>query len=774
MSASTIFFNGRVISIPGSYTEVDASGLESVGLGASGYVALLGTSKGGIPYDAIDPANVPGTLQIATRAQQAFTWFREGDLREAAPLVFGPSNDADVPAGAQRIYFVKVNPAEQSSAAFDNTDGEALVLMSEDYGFHTTQVNVEIGNGTVQGKLITIVFETLSEVFDDVGGDSVFDVTYLSSTPADGFTTITLEVTASALVCAFTRDQIGLDSDVTNQVTATQVIECVSSDAGDTAVIEIYGTDTSDLTQRALVTLTGTVAVDTTETWNSFHGVRVVSGTLAGTLTLQNDSGGTVITTIAPAGTDSALEPLVDMAVANSALTYVSDAADTARVTVVGLNNAGSIQTETVLLNGVTPVAGSALWKRIDYLALGEQAAARTLTISGNAINSPFAGLDTLTKMADKFNGTPGFDFDANVQNPGTYDPDDLDIAAATDILSPANPDFYGDLMAIVNKLNSSSALVTAVRGSVGSGVPDNTTAPVYLTGGHEGNAGTPETITATANDWGNAIDLLKKVRVNTLVPLTGDPAIHALIKSHCEYMAGIGRSERDAVVGLQDAGQLTYPTKTEAKAQIIDLGSRHIRAVAQQVERYNTSGEREVFPTYYNAAVVGGMQAGSPVGTSLTHKFANALSIVQDATWNPSDDAEEMIQAGLCFMEVVDGVGIRVVRNITTWLTSSNLAYTEASVNEAANYAVYNFRETMERMVGKSGFAGTASAASGLAVNILGLLVGVALVAWRSLEIDLVLDVLEVSCEIAPVLPINFVQTTVHLVAIPQSAAAA
>jgi hypothetical protein len=149
-------------------------------------------------------------------------------------------------------------------------------------------------------------------------------------------------------------------------------------------------------------------------------------------------------------------------------------------------------------------------------------------------------------------------------------------------------------------------------------------------------------------------------------------------------------------------------------------------------------------------------------------------LKLRQSSTWNPADDSEELIQAGLHFMEVVDGVGRRVVRNVTTHLSSSNIAYTEASVNEAVNFAVYNFRTTMERMVGKRGFAGTVNAAKGLATNILGLLVGVVLTAHRSLDIQLILDVLEVSVEISPVLPINFVQSTIHLVAIPQSASAA
>jgi hypothetical protein len=191
-------------------------------------------------------------------------------------------------------------------------------------------------------------------------------------------------------------------------------------------------------------------------------------------------------------------------------------------------------------------------------------------------------------------------------------------------------------------------------------------------------------------------------------------------------------------------------------------------------VERYNTAGERQEFLPPFGACILAGMQGGAPVGTSLTHKYMNVLKFRNSNTWNAVDDAEEMIQAGLVFGEVIDGVGRRVVRNVTTHLSTSNIAYTEGSVNQATNYAIFNFRTQMEKFVGARGFAGTIGAASGVAINTLGLLVGVALVSWRSLDIQLILDVLEVSVEIAPVLPINFVLSTIHLVSVPQSAAAA
>jgi hypothetical protein len=691
-------------------------------------------------------------------------------------LLFGPSNDPDITGGAQEIVFVKINPATQSSASFDNTDGESLVLTSEDYGYHTTQITVEIANGTTQGKLLTFVFEATEEIFDDVGGDSVFELQYAASTPAEGFTTITAAISATALLCAFTRTQIGLDSEVSNQVTPGQVIELVSSSASDTAVIvRLFGTDASNAQQTATYTLTGTSVIDTTETWNSFHGAEITSGTLVGTLTIQNDAAASTIATIAPAGTEAAIEYTIDNAVANSALTIAADAAATDRVTLIGLSNTGLFQAETLQLNGTTDVVGTALWSRLDSLAFGEVAAARTITVSGNAVNAVFAGLDTIQKLADKFNGTPGFTFTVFATQPTLFNSTDLDFVSATDIKSAAKLTAYGDLAAIITKINNESELVTAAKGSVASGSPDNTTAPVFLAGGHEGSStpGQEGVPTTTPSDWQGSLDLLKKIRVNTIVLLTSDPSIHAQGKTHCDYMAGVGRSERDLCVGLENSGMTDLPTKTEAKSQILTLNSRHVRATAQAIERYNTSNEQVEFASSFTACIVAGMQAGSPVGTSLTNKVANIIKLRQDSSWNPTDDAEELINAGLFMFEQVDNVGRRCVRNITTHLSSSNIAYTEASVNEATNFSVYNFRTAMEIMVGKSGFAGTAVAAKGFAVNQLGLLIGVSLVAWRSLEIELIIDVLELAVEIAPVLPINFVKSILHLVSIPQSAAA-
>jgi hypothetical protein len=238
--------------------------------------------------------------------------------------------------------------------------------------------------------------------------------------------------------------------------------------------------------------------------------------------------------------------------------------------------------------------------------------------------------------------------------------------------------------------------------------------------------------------------------------------------------MAGQGKSERDGVSGILNGAANNVPTKTEIKAAVIAVNSRHMRLVGQAVERFNSAGEKQEFLPPYTAAIIAGMQAGTTVGTPLTNKYLNVLGLRQDSSWNPVDDAEEMIKAGLLFAEEIDGKGRRVVRNITTHLTTSNIAFVEASVNQAVNFAVFEFRNTMEYAVGRKGFSGTIGVTKSLAKTKLGLLVDEEIITgWRSLDIEITLDVMDVNVELAPVIPINFVRSTIHLVTMAQLAAA-
>lgn len=769
--ATSIFFNGRVISVPGSYAEVDPTGLETVGLGAAGIVGLVGTVEGGRPVSAI--TSVDDYIRV-TKPEQGNTFFRSGDIKEAIPMLFAPGSDPNILGGAVEVVVMKTNPSTQSVAQFSNVQGAALDVTSVDYGAFTEQINVSIGDGTTQGKLLTVIFEDQTESVDNLGGDDIFTVKYVK--PTNGWDTMTAEVLAGGIVQANgTRDVGGLDGDVT-PLAADDTIQVVSDNAGDVGMtVTVYGLDDTAAAIKEQFTLAGTTVQQGIKTFGlgKVLGVAIV-GTTAGTVTVQRTTGpATIMTLTAGADQVKGLVPGVTM-FAGSIVSLIADGATTKDVILVGTSSTGAQILEKITLTGAVSVDGVGVFSNITAIVLGDVEAARTVTVSAKAVKTSPTVQTTIQKVVDYFNnrqviqGVTTYGFVATlVTGLTSFDPADLDVTtSAVTCLSPAEPGFKADLWAIISWINQNSVLISAAAASGASGgAPDNTVAPIFLVGGSEG--------TAAFSDYQTALNLLKQVRVNSVVVLTGDPAVHAALDAHCAYMGGIGRSERDGFVGMLNAGLTDVPTKAEAKAQIVDLNTRHIRATAQAIERFNTAGERQEFLPPFHACIAAGMQAGSSVGESLTYKFANVLGFRQHSSWNPTDDAEEMVQAGLLFMENVQGVGRRFVRNITTHLSSNNIAFVEGSVNEAVNFATFNFRTSMEFAVGKKGFAGTINATKGIAIGVLGLQVDAqVLVTWRSLQIELIVDVMEVGVEIAPVIPINFVKSTIHLVTVAQTAA--
>jgi hypothetical protein len=769
--STSIFFNGRVISIPGSYSEVDASGLESVGLGANGIVAVLGTAEGGVPVAAITETKDIIRLNKPEKVRKAF---RSGQLREVGDMLFGPAKDSSIQGGAVEVVMMKTNPALQSTGTLLKSGVAQIDLTSRDYGAFTEQVNVELQTGTTKGKKLTIRFEDVIETVDDLGGDSLATLQY--SGGATGYNTSTMSVNAAGdITVTATRAGTGQDTFIDAAHTGGPA-EVLSASAGDVGqLVTVFGL-VGGVATKTTVALNGTtpVALGSFDA-SKLLGVHITGATTAGVVTVRTVSGPTVVFTV-PAGNTTEGVIVCDHCYVNKAgVSLALDAAGVVDVLLFGRNVASGALAEVVATAGASPVPSVATsYYFLDFIVVGEVPAARTLTVTAEAAKSLASVQKTLLKARDYFNAksvvvsgpfTRGFIFTL-LTGSTSLSPALLDQVSAVNIKDPAAGSFTADLNAIVAWINQNSVIISAAENALATGVPDNTASPLFLSGGSEG--------VATFSDYQNALNLLKRIRVNSVVDLSGDPAVAAALDAHCAYMGGIGRSERDGFVGLLNAAMDDVPSKTEVKAQIVDINSRHVRVTAQAIERFNSDGEKAEFLPPFFAAVLAGAQAGSPVGTSLTFKSMNVLSLRQHSSWNPTDDAEEMITAGLCFAEEIEGVGRRVVRNVTTHLSSNNIAFTEGSVNEAVNYAVYNFRTRLEYAVGRRGFAGTVNATRGIAIGALGLLVdSLVITGYRSLDLELLVDVLDVSVELAPVIPINFVRTNVHLVTLAQLAAA-
>lgn len=316
--------------------------------------------------------------------------------------------------------------------------------------------------------------------------------------------------------------------------------------------------------------------------------------------------------------------------------------------------------------------------------------------------------------------------------------------------------DNLATLTAFVSKLSGSSQLVSATAEAGATDLPD-TAAAQSLAGGSTG--------TADADDWQAALDLLKQVRVNQVVPLTSDTGILSKVQAHVAFMCGAGQSERQAFVGLAQADGSPL-NLSSLKTAIQGFGDRNIQAVVESVQRVAVDGTVKTFPPCFLAALAAGMRSGAGLGEPLTHKYIKTQGIIRDVSWNPVDQADELIQAGALITQRVDGIGTRFVRDVTTYLQDNNLAFVEGSVNSSLNYASYTLRTVLEFAVGRPGFSGTQNAVKTSAIAALSLMVtnGI-LAAFSTPEVTPVNDQYQVAVSIAPLIPVNFIPITINVV---------
>jgi hypothetical protein len=777
--ATSIFFDGRTTSIPGAYTKIDASGLDTVGVGATGIVALIGTAVGGQPVDDGTTEMTADDLKRFITPQGVRNVYQSGNLREAGTMAFNPSTDPDIPGGAQQVVCLKVNPSTQSSLSVADIDGGvALTVKSEDYGAFTEEVNITITDGTavsesINAKNITVKNTTVTETYTNVGEVSAGETQMLTlrydeptSASIYGWTTMTSEVisvTAPAISGLRSNGSITLTGTTAlSGKTGTATIASAASNAGKT--VAVFGTAGAGLISQSVTLDASGAGTISTNFSSALYGI--YSPDLAADATITWSVGGAVTLTAATKVLGGLFCQTMYVANTTVSLSNVGSNA----VVIYGLSETGAVASELVA-KGTT---SSGSWSRIDfigteYLSGGTPVLTGVVALSNNDVQS------SLQKVRDYYNARQ---VSGVASAAGTYSGFTFVLKSAQTTLSPALLDvtasaldvdgtvkgFPAILNAVVAQLNA-SALVSATRGTTNKR-PANIATPSFLSGGIEG--------IALASHYQTAIDLLKTIDVSTIVPLTGDSAVHAALNTHCVYMSGAGKSERDGIVGLVNYDGLNpttnVPTKSEIKSQVLALNSRHLRACGQSISRFNTAGTQTVFPPYFQAVIAAAMQAGSSVGTSLTRKTMNVIKVAQDSTWSPANDSDEMITAGLWFAES-HRTGIRCVRNITTYLQDNNLAFTEASVNEAANVAVFNFRNQLEKTVGRKGFAGTLAATRAVATQILDIMVSEGVITqYQSLTIELNVDTLVVAVEIAPIIPINFVTATVHLVTVPIS----
>lgn len=185
-----VLFNGAVLVRPGASTKIDASQFQNIALSGLGIVGLIGEADGGQPR----------TVQIFTSPAGVKTFYKSGDLVEAAAIAAAPGNDPRIPSGAQTIVCYKVNNSLASSLVHDGK----ITFTSRQYGIGTLTITVALAAGTGSSRILTVTdlddFGALkTEVSPELGGTGKFTVQYTGAgTPA------TLTITATQLTTAIT------------------------------------------------------------------------------------------------------------------------------------------------------------------------------------------------------------------------------------------------------------------------------------------------------------------------------------------------------------------------------------------------------------------------------------------------------------------------------------------------------------------------------------------------------------------------------------------
>jgi len=533
----------------------------------------------------------------------------------------------------------------------------------------------------------------------------------------------------------------------------TGAFNVISSAAADVGMsVLVTGKSAAGNTITQVFALNGTTKVSETLVFAKFVSARVI-GTTTGQVDIRQESDDAVGASIA-AGVDGTagineaggLYQPSKLAFDSVIAGILAAPQPGAFVVIRGLNQAGAPVVEYFAVSDASADTTND-WTEITQVELGALDVATTLTLTGTAAQSLITARPLLRDAVSFFNALPGFE--ATLLEDASFLVADLD-SAAKEINAAVAVSFVADLAALVNWLNLASELVSAAKVALATGPPSPTLSRVYLTGGTEGTADISHFNAALLAGRALSVEPSFESSRLIIVPLDTSDAVRSALNGHLRLMDG--RHERAAYVGLASTID-----KAAIKAAIRAVNNRQMGVFAQGPKVYDVDGAEVTLDPWGWAVLAAAMQAGSPVATPLTEAEGNAISSSGDASWDPVDDVEEMIAAGLIVVQ-----GRKIVRSVSTWLEDDNPFYTEMSTNESLDDSAFNMRRALRPKIGNRNFDGAASTVKTMAIVELQRQVTEGEI--KSFNVDSVVaedtgDGFNVDYEMEPIEPINCIR---------------
>lgn len=181
----SVFFNGRLIVSPGTFSKVDDSALLNQNLSTGNVVCCIGASTGGQPNTGLVFGNPSDALAV----------LKSGELLTAVQNAFDPSNETD---GPSQVVAIRVNPAVQAALTLkDAGTNNVINLVSTDYGQYTNQISVTIAAGSTTGVKATTQLGNAFYTQDNIARNA-FSIQYTGGQATASMTITDTQITIFA------------------------------------------------------------------------------------------------------------------------------------------------------------------------------------------------------------------------------------------------------------------------------------------------------------------------------------------------------------------------------------------------------------------------------------------------------------------------------------------------------------------------------------------------------------------------------------------------
>lgn len=754
----SVTFNGVTLYKPGVYDKKSVELNPGSTLASTGIVGIVGESDGGAPgsEDGVQDFDIADISALAAK-------YVSGPIVDAARALVEPGSDTDIPSGAATIRVYKTNPSTQSTAVAENQDDAAAATLfditSANYGLTENQISFYISEGSTPDQQPVLTSSALTFPLTVTGSATmavvVGSTTYTYTDPGDGpyadvdalLAVLNDSANWSAAKPVIAADaSSGEDSKISLTIDTSisafdaynerheYLIMYVVGSIGDVAsgqlgfrssiALASDGTSGGTFTVASLGNLEvgKMIALDDGNSPPLFP-LRVTSVTGSGPYTITVDSGATDISAYTTAqsavvydsyshidietlevtdGPSGYVRGSRGNRVFNTAKNGETESIDeNSNDVIFRILYVGSGSAATMTLNDVSGV------KKLVTSCTGDSASNLDITLSN------YVTITQLVEYINNFNGG-AYVCVSDYYNADAASPADLDYYNAINIKTwPL--EVKSAIAEIESNVNSQSQFIQIERVSnvYGQLASISSDAKVFLDGAVNGGS--------TNSDFQDGFDDLLGVRCNIVVPLVSQDAaddisdgntdaestytidsVIAMTDAHCRTASSTqNRSERNAYVGFK--GSLT-----ECVAKAKSINSAYTSLAIQDIRVRDAEGEAYWAEPWMFAILAAGMQAGSPIGTPLTHKYMNALGVRHD-DFDPRVQYNTALKAGILYAEQPDAGGIRIESGNTTYLKDNNQVFSQIGMFETINYIAYTTRIQLDAaFIGKNRSSGT------------------------------------------------------------------